>query len=332
LGNAPQPGSPGGDISWYKIHFVGNYLVFRPDRRQGIVFHAVVILILALVGVWGVFQLTRTEIGPVLLAYILPTLLVFILLPLFIYRAFALYRAGYALGRDGIQLHWGLRVEDVPMDRVEWVRPVHDLDAPIPLPPLRWPGSILGVQRLPGGEQVEFMASSTNSLILISTSGHTYAVSPNDPHEFLDAYRRYAELGSLVPIPPRSVYPSLFLVEVWRVKPTRYLLLSGVALSLILLVWVSFVIPTRATIPFGFNPDGSPGEPVPSGQLLLLPVVNGFFFLTDAFLGLFFYRRQLNAELEGEPGNKIHQIMAYLLWGSGVIAALLFLGAVYFIL
>ena len=295
-------------------------------------FHALVILMLALVGVWGVFQLTRAEIGPVLLVYILPTLLVLVLLPLFVYRAFALYRAGYALGRDGIRLHWGLRVEDIPMDKVEWIRPAHDLDAPVPFPPLRWPGSILGIQRLPGGEQVEFMASSTNALVLISTSVQIYAVSPNNPREFLDAYRRYAELGSLASIPARSVYPSLFLVEVWRAKPTRYLLLSGVAQSLILLVWVSFVIPTRSTIPFGFNPDGSPGEPVPSGQLLLLPVVNGFFFLTDAFLGLFFYRRQLNAEIEGEPGNKIYQIMAYLLWGSSVIAALLFLGAVYFML
>jgi hypothetical protein len=295
-------------------------------------FHALVILMLALVGVWGVFQLTRAEIGPVLLVYILPTLLVLVLLPLFVYRAFALYRAGYALGRDGIRLHWGLRVEDIPMDKVEWIRPAHDLDAPVPFPPLRWPGSILGIQRLPGGEQVEFMASSTNSLVLISTSAQAYAVSPNNPREFLDAYRRCAELGSLAPIPARSVYPSLFLVEVWRAKPTRYLLLSGVALSLILLGWVSFIIPTRSTVPFGFSPDGSPGDPVPSGQLLLLPVVNGFFFLTDAFLGLFFYRRQLNAEIEGEPGNKIYQVMAYLLWGSAVIAALLFLGAVYFML
>ncbi|HZD55746.1 MAG TPA: PH domain-containing protein [Anaerolineales bacterium] len=311
---------------------MGNYLVFRPDRRQGIVFHAVVILILASIGVWGVFQLTRAEIGPLLLVYILPTLLVFILLPLFIYRAFALYRAGYALGRDGIQLHWGLRVEDVPMDKVEWVKPAQALEAAVPLPQLRWPGSILGVQRLPGGNHVEFMASSTNSLILISTSAHTYAVSPDDPHEFLDAYRRYAELGSLAPIPARSVYPSLFLVEVWRARPTRYLLLSGVALSLILLVWVSFLIPARSTIPFGFNPDGSPGGPVPSGQLLLLPVINGFFFLTDTFLGLFFYRRHLNAEMEGRADNGIYQIMAYLLWGSGVIAALLFLSAVYLML
>jgi hypothetical protein len=49
-------------------------------------------------------------------------------------------------------------------------------------------------------------------------------------------------------------------------------------------------------------------------------VLNAFFFLADMLLGLFFYRR---------PES---QVASYLLWGSGVLTALLFLGAVYFIL
>jgi hypothetical protein len=53
---------------------------------------------------------------------------------------------------------------------------------------------------------------------------------------------------------------------------------------------------------------------------MLLPVLNTFIFLADLLLGLFFYRRT-----EAQP-------LAYLLWGSSILTALLFIAAVIFIL
>jgi hypothetical protein len=59
---------------------------------------------------------------------------------------------------------------------------------------------------------------------------------------------------------------------------------------------------------------------VPGIQLMLLPVLNMAFFAADLVLGLYFYRHA-----ETQP-------LAYLVWGSSVLASALLLGAVFYIL
>jgi hypothetical protein len=118
----------------------------------------------------------------------------------------------------------------------------------------------------------------------------------------------------------RSIFPTILLRRVWNSRRARFLLLSGAALSLLLLAWVSLAIPAHSQLPLGFLPDASPGEPGPAVRLLLLPVISGLFFLSDTLLGLFFYRREDSHSL------------AYLLWGAGSVTPLLFLVAVFFIL
>jgi hypothetical protein len=83
--------------------------------------------------------------------------------------------------------------------------------------------------------------------------------------------------------------------------------------------WVGVTIPGRSQISLRFNLGGAPGEYMPAVQLLLLPVINAFFYLADSFLGLFFYRRP---EI---------RTLAYLLWGSSSLVSLLFMAAVLFI-
>lgn len=68
----------------------------------------------------------------------------------------------------------------------------------------------------------------------------------------------------------------------------------------------------------GFRP-GFIGDAVPSVRLLL-PVLNTGFFMVDFFAGLFFFRK---------PES---QALAYLLWSGAALTALVFLGAVLFIL
>jgi hypothetical protein len=139
------------------------------------------------------------------------------------------------------------------------------------------------------------------------------------------------------------------------------MLLGGLALSLLLLAWVSLIVPSRDQIVLG---PFTHGEPTPAVYLLLLPVLNSFIFLVDLILGLFFFRMEDNrssqqarsaralsqvdttplAELgpssPGSPQPVLRmapsiinaKILAYLLWGSGVLSPLLFLVAVFFIL
>ncbi|MBN1146367.1 MAG: hypothetical protein JXA78_03860 [Anaerolineales bacterium] len=296
--------------------------VFQPERRPGYIFQAGAIVLFVAAGFMGLWQAAQAEIGPVFLLYLLPALLAVVAVPALAYRFYALNSSYYALERDGIRLRWGLRYEDIPMTAVLWVHPASDLATPnaLPLPRLRWPGSVLGVRNLQGLGPVEFMAASSQGLMLIATLERSFAISPVEQEAFLHAFQRYTEMGSLTPLEARSIYPTFLVSRVWASAPARALLLAGFTLSLVLLIWVSLAIPWRTQVILGFDPAGGPGDAVPAVRLLLLPVINSFFVLADLFLGLFFYRRP-----ESQP-------LSYLLWGSGAFTPLLFLIAVFFIL
>ena len=293
---------------------------FYPPHRLGLIFHLSLILLLVAAGTWSLWQASDAQMGPLFLLYLVPACLALIGVPLLGYRAYALWRAAYLVGRSGIALRWGLREEDIPVDVIEWVRPEEDLEVPFSLPLIRLPGAVLGVRGLPGGAQVEYLAARSRDLVYIRTGEKYFAVSPSDPAKFLDSCQRLTEFAKLAPLPARSAYPSFLINRVWAVRPARALLLSGLILAAVLLVSVSLVIPSRELVSLGFSPDGFPTAGVPAVQLLLLPVLNGFFFFAEALLGLFFFRR--------EAENS----MAYLLWASGVVSGVLFLAALYFIL
>ncbi len=248
-------------------------------------------MILALLagGGWGLWQAANASIGPVFLLYLLPALAALGLIPVLAYSFFALRGAWYQLEREGIRLHWGLRSEDIPMTAVLWVRPAEDLDRSPRLPLPRLPGLVLGTHRRSGFGEVEYLAARGSGLVFIATPERLYAVSPDDPEEFLKAYQRLTELGSLSPMPPRSVYPTFLLARVWTARPARYLILIGLVLSLVLLAWASLAISARTQVSLGFEPDGSPRGAIPAVRLLLLPVLNrdlipGRFHLGTVFL------------------------------------------------
>lgn len=293
---------------------------FQPDRRLGVIFHIGAILLFTGVGLVGLWQAAWASIGPLFLLYLLPAITALAVLPLLAYRLYALQTASYGLARDGIRLRWGLRVEEIPVENVLWVHPASELGSALPLPRLRWPGSVIGHRHLPGAEQVEFMASSTHALVVIATPGRGFAISPADPQAFMEAFHRCTEMGALLPMTARSVYPTFLLSRVWADRPGRTLILSEGVLSIILLVWISLAIPARVTVPLGFLPNGTPGAGVPSVRLLLLPMLNTIFLLTNLFLGLFFFRREES------------QSLSYLLWGNATLTTALFLVATFFIL
>ncbi len=111
------------------------------------------------------------------------------------------------------------------------------------------------------------------------------------------------------------------VVEIdWADLPARILMLGGFVLSLILLIWVSLAIAQYPAIALRLAPSGSALDIQPSIRLMLLPVLNVFFYLADLLLGLFFYRRV------------DYRSLAYLLWGAGSLTPLLFIGAVFFLL
>ncbi|MDZ4158640.1 MAG: PH domain-containing protein [Anaerolineaceae bacterium] len=293
---------------------------FLPPRRDGLFFHCTAAALLAGgsgLSLW--FALQQAVGASFVLLLILP--LAFVpLLALVLYRGYALLQAGYALERDGLHLHWGLRVEDIPLPDVEWVRPANELGFDLPLPFLRLPGAILGERTIEGLGLVEFMAADTRKMLLVATPTRIFAISPADPNGFLRAFQRATEMGSLSPILPRTSLPAAYLQLVWKDQRARSFILAGLGLMVLLFVFVSLMIPTRTAVSLGFDADRVPLPGVPSERLLLLPVLAAFAFAMDLIGGLFFYRRS---------GQRP---VAYLLWASSAMTALLLAAAVLFIL
>jgi len=278
------------------------------------------VLFLTIIGIFGLWRASLAESGPTFLVYLLGALLAIAFVPVLIYRMYALQRARYTVARDGISLYWGLRREDIPINHVNWVGSVDQNGMVLRKPFLRIPGAVLGTQAQADGTPVEFLAGSDTNLVMIVTTKRTFAISPADPNEFLQTYRKLSEYGSLTPIQSISDYPSFLLSRSWADRPARILLISSAVLVLALIIWVSLSISSHPQISLRVSANNEAAELIPGIRLFMLPVLNTFFFITDLLLGLFFYRREDTKSL------------AYLMWAASVLTSILFCGAVYFIL
>ncbi len=291
---------------------------FPPPRRRGLIVHIVLILALLALFLGGIWRASAAEVGPYFMAYLLLALAAFLPLPLLGYRAYALLRANYYLDRDLLSLRWGLRVEELPLSDIEWLRPASDMPTPLRTPPLSLPGALLGVRRHPDLGLVEFMASEKDSLLLIGTPRRVFAISPADPLVFTQAFQRAIEMGSLTPVAARSLYPSFLIAQAWQNPLARYLWLSTVLLNLGALIWVSLLITSATRLPLGFDAFGKPLGPVLPERLMILPLVSIFLAVAGWLGGLYFYRWEER------------RVLAFLLWISSALSGLLFLLAILF--
>src|SRR5512141_1530784 len=292
---------------------------FPPAKRFGLLFHTIIIASLTIVSVYGFGNLSRSPVGPSFVMYLLMALLAFVPIPFLGYRAYALLRADYYIDRDSLAMLWGLRVEDIPLTDIEWVRPASDLARPLLLPRFRLPGGVLGTRRHPDLGLVEFIASSSRNLILIATSKRIFAISPQNTAGLVHTFARATEMGSLMPAEPKSVYPSFLVTQAWESALARFLWMSGILLNLGLIVWVGILIPSLPRIALGFNPFGTPNQPVSSSQLILLPLISSLMFTAGIAAGLYFYRWERQRPL------------AFVVWMSSTVCAFLFLMAVLFL-
>ena len=292
---------------------------FPPSKRNGLILFGALIVALGTAAVWAFLNLSRAPVGPTVVIYLLVILVTLPPLPFFGYRLFSLLRADYVLDRDSLAFTWGLRVEDIPLTDIEWIRPATDLSSPLRPPTLSLPGGLLGVTRHPDLGPVEFIAATRHDLLLVATAKRTYAISPERAADFLATFRRATELGSLLPAEAVSQYPSFLLARAWENLAARFLWLSGLLLNIGLVAWVTFLIPTISSVTLGFDPTGAPLEAVPSVRLILLPLLSASLFVAGLIAGLFFYR------------NEKQQPLAVIVWISSTVSSLLFLLAVLFI-
>jgi hypothetical protein len=291
----------------------GTTYLFTPPRRRGLFLHLGVALLL-LAGAGGSLYFAMDEqVGgyfPLLLVIAIVCLLP---IPVVMYRGYALIRASYVLERDGLHIKWGLRTEDIPLNTIEWLRPVNELGQALQNPPFSATGAILGKREVADLGTVEFLASEMDDALVVVTHDKVFVISPADARGFLRTFQQVAELGSLNPILQVSIVPAAFMRQVWMDGLFRILFLVGLGLTVILFLVVSIAIPNLKEVSIGFTPQGNllePGNPV---RLLLLPILAAFCFAMDVMGGMYFYNKE----------NQ--QTISYLLMAAGTLVPLLLL-------
>ena len=293
---------------------------FPPPKQRGLLIHGIILLVLTVVVVVGFIQLTSADVGPAFLIWLLVALAAFVPIPFFAYRIFALYRGSYEIDRDSLAIRWGLRVEDIPLSDIEWMRPAEDLTNPLRLPALPMPGALLGIRRHPDLGSVEFIASDSKKLLIVATAKRVFVISPENPAGLTQTFARATELGSLAPAEAKSVYPSFIVSQAWESGIARYLWLSALFLNIGLFIWASLIIPTTPLVALGVQASGGALETVPSSQLIIFPVASLLLAVAGWIAGLYFYRWDRERTL------------ALIVWGSSTFTSLLFLLAVLFII
>lgn len=292
---------------------------FPPARQNGLFLHGVLIVVLASALVISISQIFNEKVGPSFTFFVLLAFSSFAPLPFLGYRAYALWKANYMLDREILRIIWGLRIEDIPLSDIEWIRPAHDLLIPLANPIMSMPGAVLGTRKHPDMGDVEFIAADSKNLLLVATARKVIAISPADPAGFVRNFQHAIEMGALAQGEAYSQYPSFVISEAWKNPFTRYAWLAGLLANISLLVWVTLIIPTMQNTALGFTASLEPLV-VEASQLLLLPVLSILLFITGWLAGLYFYRWE-----EYQP-------LAVILWGSGALSSLSFLAAVYFLI
>lgn len=294
--------------------------IFPPPKQRGLLIHSIALVVLTTIVVVGFIQLTTADVGPAFLIWLLVSLAAFAPIPFFAYRAIALYRASYEIDRDSLAIRWGLRVEDIPLSDIEWIRPAEDLTNPLNMPALPLPGALLGIRRHTDLGSVEYIASDVKKLLLVATAKRVFAISPENPVGLTQTFARATEMGSLAPAEAKSVYPSFIVSQAWESGLARYLWLSALFLNIGLFIWASLIIPSTPEVALAVQAAESALETVPSSQLIIFPVASLLLAVTGWIAGLYFYR--WNRE----------RILAFIIWGSSTFTSLLFLLAVLFII
>jgi hypothetical protein len=286
---------------------------FFPTRQRGTIFLGGLLLLFIVLAVAFFWLSAITPVGWMFALYLAGGIAACFPLPMLSYRLFALYRAYYDLDRNALTIHWGLRTEILPLQGIEWYRPLEDLTAPLPTPPMPLPGAYIGVRHIEGLGRVEYMADGYENGLMIAAAETVFILSPSDPNAFLAAFHHGVEMGSLETVQAESIQPSFVLGKMWDDRLARVLVLGGFIGGVVLLLWCIFLITTVTQVTMG----AVRTEKVPAIRLLLFPVVYGFIFLIDLIGGTYFYRRE------------DERSAAYLLWGGGVITSFLLIVSIF---
>ncbi len=268
----------------------GVEFVFYSPRRGGVVLHTALAILFTLAALYSFDQLGRTGFGQRYAVFLALFIVMVVSIPVMLYRLYGLLRSQYRLDPNGITLRWGMRVEQIPIGEVRSVILAADLSEPLPLPLFGMPGAVLGLRSHKRFRYIEYLAGTPRGLVLIETRKQAFAISPTDPQGFISTFYRVNEFGSVEPVANQSVYPGMVLGAAWGILPARFLLLAGLGVSLMVLIWGAASVTAAPGLLVEIPGTAGAVRSVGAPQLVLLPVLNAFYYLLNASLALFFLR------------------------------------------
>ncbi|MGB4595282.1 MAG: PH domain-containing protein [Anaerolineaceae bacterium] len=285
---------------------------YTPDRTKGL---RVIFLLAGLLTALIVFFMLRSgsEKDPTLfLIWVGLAVVLTIPLVLLLYRAYTLGTIRYSLSRDSLDLRWGLHRELIPLNRVEWARPLSDFESKLPLPWFSLPGSIFSSLDINGLGRTQFISANSTDTILVHANNQTFVISPQNLNGFVQEFRRYSEIGQKNQVQPISTSFRTVWSEIWHDQRAKTFIWLG--LILVGVAWLS-AIGLIATFQEVTWVDLTK---VPSNRLVLLAILAVVFWVADLWTGLFYYLR----------GN-VSKPLIYLIWGSSSMISLILIVAMF---
>lgn len=232
-----------------------------------------------------------------------------------IYYTYALRHTSYAVDRNAFVIRWGAVREIVPMGEVQRVLPATEIASALRFRRVPLPGWWSGMASHPELGRIRLYATAPpDRQVVIVTPEMSYAVSPPDVAEFVQAFDVRFRMGPTQAVRHARLAPAAFNLALWREPVALLLLLLPVLLNLVMF-GLAFARYPALTDPIvlHFNTAGLPdrfGQPA----LAFSPAVIALGLLAlDMFLGALVYR--------------LDKLAAYLLWGGGAGVQLLFLVA-----
>jgi hypothetical protein len=294
-------------------------MMIKPPKLQGLVIGGILFSLLLGGIIIGILQIASGGLNHLLGVWVSLVVIGSPLLLMVVYRLYGLITAKYILDRDGFCVQWGFSVEQIPIASIENL--IKGEQITIGLRPsigFYWPGCIVGQKAVEGFGLVEFFTTRpTKEQIIIPLEGRSLAISPPEVESFHQSFLEIVRLGSLEEIPAISNRPDFFSARLWADRLARFLILSGLILNLLLLGYLGFrIVSLPESVPFGFDRAGVPDTFVPPSQLLLLPIVGGFYWLANLVVGVWLYRLEKDRQI------------AYLIWFTGTLLGGLLWGAI----
>ncbi len=214
------------------------------------------------------------------------SLLVLIPLLLLIVQIVRILRSKYRIDREGLTIQWGFQKMVIPMQEIEWIRPVDQMGYSIPLPAFAKIGLFYGKTRSPNLGEILFFATQQQDALLIGTTQEVIFLSPLDAGAFEKGLQESVYLGSITPLERKSIrVDSPFLTI--RTNLRLYVPISfSFLLTLGLFVLFGFTVNTREAIQIG------PVLFEATGNLIVIPILAMLVNILDGILTPFLYKQE----------------------------------------